>query len=62
MLLDSTVEFWNDPLMPYVEIRRACQSRICYKSHSHPTFQLVRWMWVRVIFKLFCSRAIALVW
>lgn len=40
MLLDSTVEFWNDPLMPYVEIRRACQSRICYKSHSHPTFSI----------------------
>ena len=26
--------------MPYVEIRRACQSRICYKSHSHLTFSI----------------------
>ncbi|NNP70488.1 AraC family transcriptional regulator [Acinetobacter sp. Ac_5812] len=26
--------------MPYVETRRACQSRICYKSHSHPTFSI----------------------
>ncbi|WP_212749789.1 AraC family transcriptional regulator [Acinetobacter proteolyticus] len=40
MLLDSTVEFWSDPDMPYVETRRACQSRICYKSHSHPTFSI----------------------
>lgn len=38
--MDSTVEFWNDPDMPYVETRRACQSRICYKSHSHPTFSI----------------------
>ncbi|USA55515.1 AraC family transcriptional regulator [Acinetobacter sp. C32I] len=40
MLLDSTVEFWSDADMPYVETRRACQSRICYKSHSHPTFSI----------------------
>jgi len=26
--------------MPYVETRKACQSRICYKSHSHPTFSI----------------------
>ena len=26
--------------MPYVETRRACQSRICYKSHSHSTFSI----------------------
>nr|WP_277607247.1 AraC family transcriptional regulator [Acinetobacter higginsii] len=38
--MDSTVEFWSDPDMPYVETRRACQSRICYKSHSHPTFSI----------------------
>lgn len=36
----STVEFWSDPRMPYVETRRACQSRVCYKSHSHPTFSI----------------------
>ncbi|MEN8369528.1 AraC family transcriptional regulator [Acinetobacter bereziniae] len=40
MYLDTTVEFWSDPQMPYVETRRACQSRICYKSHSHPTFSI----------------------
>lgn len=40
MQLDTTVEFWTDPQMPYVETRRACQSRICYKSHSHPTFSI----------------------
>ncbi len=26
--------------MPYVETRKACQSRICYKSHSHTTFSI----------------------
>lgn len=40
MLSHQTVEFWRDPRMPYVETRRACQSRICYKSHSHPTFSI----------------------
>ena len=38
MQLDTIGEFWTDPQMPYVETRRACQSRICYKSHSHSTF------------------------
>lgn len=33
-------EFWNDRRMPYVETRRACQSRVCYKAHSHPTFSI----------------------
>lgn len=40
MVLDSKVEFWRDSRMPYVETRRACHSRICYKSHSHPTFSI----------------------
>ena len=40
MSLNSTVEFWSHPHMPYVETRRACQSRVCYKSHSHPTFSI----------------------
>ncbi|WP_010116994.1 AraC family transcriptional regulator [Acinetobacter sp. P8-3-8] len=40
MNLDSSVEFWSDSKMPYVETRRACQSRICYKSHSHSTFSI----------------------
>lgn len=26
--------------MPYVETRQACQSRICYKAHSHATFSI----------------------
>ncbi|AOA59939.1 AraC family transcriptional regulator [Acinetobacter larvae] len=26
--------------MPYVETRRACQSRICYQAHSHGTFSI----------------------
>lgn len=33
-------QFWTDPRMPYVEARRACMSRICYKAHSHPTFSI----------------------
>ncbi|MBJ9984943.1 AraC family transcriptional regulator [Acinetobacter sp. S40] len=34
------VAFWSDPRMPYVETRKACQSRICYKAHSHATFSI----------------------
>ncbi|MHA3113302.1 AraC family transcriptional regulator [Acinetobacter sp. ANC 4193] len=26
--------------MPYVETRRACQSRVCYKAHSHATLSI----------------------
>ncbi|VAX44949.1 Regulatory protein of adaptative response [Acinetobacter calcoaceticus] len=33
-------EFWQDERMPYVETRRTCFSRTCYKSHSHPTFSI----------------------
>lgn len=33
-------QFWTDPRMPYVETRRVCMSRICYKAHSHPTFSI----------------------
>ena len=36
----ASVEFWSDPRMPYVETRRACASRACYKAHSHPTFSI----------------------
>jgi AraC-like DNA-binding protein len=32
--------FWRDPAMPFVESRRACRSRACYKPHSHPTFSI----------------------
>lgn len=32
--------FWRDPRMPYVETRRACESRVCYQAHSHETFSI----------------------
>lgn len=31
---------WRDPALPWVESRRACHSRACYKAHSHPTFSI----------------------
>lgn len=37
---DPTVEFWRHPDLPFIESRRASQSRVCYKSHSHPTFSI----------------------
>ncbi|MGY3299853.1 AraC-like DNA-binding protein [Pseudomonas sp. TE6288] len=33
-------EIWYEPAMPYVESRRACHSRACYKAHSHPSFSI----------------------
>ena len=36
----SSSEIWHDPALPYVESRRACHSRACYKAHSHPTFSI----------------------
>ncbi|MFV5471707.1 AraC family transcriptional regulator [Acinetobacter baumannii] len=38
--IPQTFEFWQDRRMPYVETRRSCFSRTCYKSHSHPTFSI----------------------
>ena len=38
--LDVTTELWRDQALPYVESRRACHSRACYKPHSHPTFSI----------------------
>ena len=32
--------FWRDPALPFVESRRACHSRACYRAHSHPTFSI----------------------
>lgn len=32
--------FWRDPALPFVESRRACHSRACYRPHSHPTFSI----------------------
>ena len=34
------VAFWSDPRMPYVEVRKACQSRISSdQSHFHRVFK-----------------------
>ncbi|WP_339520187.1 helix-turn-helix transcriptional regulator [Comamonas sp. MYb69] len=32
--------FWRDPALPFVESRRASQSRACYKPHHHPSFSI----------------------
>ncbi|HHA2875850.1 TPA: helix-turn-helix domain-containing protein [Stenotrophomonas maltophilia] len=36
----SATEFWRDPRMPFVESRRACDSRACHRPHSHDTFSI----------------------
>ncbi|PMR72847.1 AraC family ligand binding domain-containing protein [Billgrantia endophytica] len=38
--MNASTEFWRDPAMPYVESRRACHSRACYRPHSHPTYSI----------------------
>jgi AraC-like DNA-binding protein len=38
--MNATPQFWRDPALPYVESRRACHSRACYRPHSHPTFSI----------------------
>lgn len=38
--MQALSEFWRDPAMPYAESRRACDSRACYKPHSHPTYSI----------------------
>jgi AraC-like DNA-binding protein len=38
--MPGTAAFWRDPALPHVESRRACNSRACYKPHSHPTFSI----------------------
>lgn len=37
---DPTQQFWRDPALPYVDSRRACHSRACYRPHSHPTYSI----------------------
>lgn len=37
---DSTHAFWRDLALPFVESRRACHSRVCYRPHHHPTFSI----------------------
>lgn len=37
----SSAQFWHDPAWPVVvETRRACDSRACYRPHSHPTVSI----------------------
>ena len=36
----AQASLWRDPALPWVESRRACHSRACYKAHSHPTFSM----------------------
>lgn len=37
---DPTALFWRDPALPFVESRRACDSRACYRPHLHPTYSI----------------------
>lgn len=37
---DRVQRFWRDARLPFVESRRACHSRACYRAHSHPTFSI----------------------
>ena len=36
----SMSEFWYDPALPFVESRKASDSRACYRPHSHPTLSI----------------------
>ncbi|WP_025127316.1 AraC family transcriptional regulator [Pseudomonas sp. PH1b] len=38
--MTPSAQFWRDPNLPYVESRRACDSRANYKAHSHPTVSI----------------------
>lgn len=38
--MPPSAQFWRDPNLPYVESRRACDSRANYKAHSHPTVSI----------------------
>ena len=33
-------QLWCDPSLPFVESRRAWQSRACYRLHTHPTVSI----------------------
>lgn len=37
---DFSQDFWRNSALPYVESRRACMSRACYRAHAHPTFSI----------------------
>ncbi|KAF0804833.1 AraC family transcriptional regulator [Alcanivorax xiamenensis] len=36
----SPAQFWRDPALPFVESRRACRGRACYRAHSHRTWSI----------------------
>ena len=38
--MTPSAQFWRDPNLPYVESRRACDSRANYRAHSHPTVSI----------------------
>lgn len=40
MRADPAPLFWRDPALPFVESRRACDSRACYRPHLHPTYSI----------------------
>jgi AraC-like DNA-binding protein len=40
MTSSNSQQFWRDPAMPFVESRRACHSKACYKPHSHATYSI----------------------
>lgn len=33
-------QFWREPQLPFVESRRAWQSRACYRPHTHPVLSI----------------------
>ena len=36
----SSARLWRDPRLPFVESRRASDSRACYRPHSHSTWSI----------------------
>lgn len=38
--MEGSASFWRDPALPWVDSRRACNSRACYRPHSHPSFSI----------------------
>lgn len=38
--MTSSLHFWRDPALPFLEGRRATGSLSCYAPHTHPTFSI----------------------
>ncbi|KAF1038173.1 MAG: hypothetical protein GAK35_03808 [Herbaspirillum frisingense] len=38
--MSTTMHFWRDPALPFLEGRRATGSLSCYAPHTHPTFSI----------------------